>query len=235
MGELFAPPGLDGMRGHPSDLVIAWAVEKYGARRLVDLGCGNGRDALQLIRCGLADFVLGIDDGSEPHNGRIGIVKDMVPSDVVGRLALAEGHYGLALAWMRQVVRTSAADETQLPRFVPPPGQDGIDLCYSNNVIEHVEDPDDFIDVSLRMAPLAMFILPHVRHGWCDDHLHAWTADEFRALMGKHGEVLEFGVMADPPPFPCYERDCKHELLFALIRRGNVRSAGGSGDKTASV
>jgi SAM-dependent methyltransferase len=203
------------MRGHPSDLVIAWAVEKYGARRLVDLGCGNGRDALQLIRCGLADFVLGIDDGSEPHNGKIAVVKDMTPSDVTGRLVLVEGRY-------------RCVEEEYYIEM-------GFDLCYSNNVIEHVEDPDDFIDVSLRMAPLALFVLPHVRHGWCDDHLHAWTADEFRALMGKHGEVLEFGVMADPPPFPCYERDCKHELLYALIRRGNVHTADSTGHQAASV
>ena len=195
MAGQFAPPARSGMRGHVSDLVIAWAVEKYGARKLVDLGCGNGRDALQLIRCGLADFVLGIDNGSEPHNGKIATVKHMIPSDLLGALLLIEGNY----------------HEVE--------GEMDFDLCYSNNVIEHVEDPDDFIDVSLQMAPLAMFVLPHVRHGWCDDHLHWWTEGEFRRLMEKHGEVLEFGTMADPPPFPCDEQDCKHELLFALIRR----------------
>ncbi|MBU8871367.1 MAG: class I SAM-dependent methyltransferase [Gemmatimonadales bacterium] len=196
MAGQFVPPSQSGMRGHVSDLVIAWAVEKYGARRLVDLGCGNGRDALQLIRCGLADFVLGIDNGSEPHNGKIAVVKDMVPSDVAGRLRLVEGDYA-----------TLTIDE------------DEFDLCYSNNVIEHVKDPQLFVEFSLWMAPLAMFVLPHVRHGWCDDHLHWWTASEFRILMEKHGEVLEFGAMADPPPFPCDEQECKHELLFALIRR----------------
>ena len=224
MAELFVPPACEGMRGHPSDLVIAWAVEKYGARRLVDLGCGNGRDALQLIRCGLADFVLGIDDGSEPHNGKIAIVKGMVPSDVRKRLLLTQGNYenAIVLEHDRQGVE-------------PESGGGSSDLCYSNNVIEHVEDPDDFIRVSLTVAPLALFVLPHERHGWCDDHLHAWTADEFRALMEQHGEVLEFGLMADPPPFPCSEPDCKHELLFALIGRGDVQPAAGSGDHGASV
>ena len=197
---MFHPPKRNGMRGHPSDLVIAWAVEKYGARRLVDLGCGNGRDALQLIRCGLADFVLGIDDGSEPHNGRIAVVKDMVPSDVAGRLVLYEGGYS------RVHEEYYSADM-------------GFDLAYSNNVIEHVEDPDDFVEVSLQMAPLALFVLPHVRHGWCEDHKHWWTAKQFRALMEKHGDILEFGLLADPPPFPCEEAECAHQLMFALIRR----------------
>uniref|UniRef100_A0A6M3KMD6 Putative methyltransferase n=1 Tax=viral metagenome TaxID=1070528 RepID=A0A6M3KMD6_9ZZZZ len=195
---MFKPPHREGMRGHCSDLVIAWAVEKYGARRLVDLGCGNGRDALQLIRCGLADFVLGIDDGSEPHNGKIATVKDMIPSDVAGKLELWEGDYATL---------TMNVDEC--------------DLCYSNNVIEHVADPEMFVRFSLWMAPLAMFVLPHVRHGWCEDHLHWWTAGEFRRLLEKHGEVLELDVMADPPPFPCHEEHCKHELLFAVIRRAD--------------
>ena len=211
MPEPFVPPSREGMRGHVSDLVIAWAVEKYGARRLVDLGCGNGRDALQLLRCGLADFILGIDNGAEPHNGKIAAVKDMVPSDVVGRLSLVEGDYTVALDITLMVPETLGIIELQVDKE--------FDLCYSNNVIEHVNDPDEFVGVSLQMAPLAMFVLPHVRHGWCDDHLHWWTAREFRRLMEQHGEVLEFGVMADPPPFPCSERDCKHELLFALIGR----------------
>jgi len=198
---MFQPPHREGMRGHCSDLVIAWAVEKYGARRLVDLGCGNGRDALQLIRCGLADFVLGIDDGSEPHNGRIATVKDMIPSDVAGKLVLWEGPYDGC--------------------FEPDVGAPTFDLCYSNNVIEHVENPEQFVGWSLSLAPLAMFVLPHVRHGWCEDHLHWWTAGEFRRMMEKHGEVLELDVMADPPPFPCHEEHCKHELLFAVIRRAD--------------
>lgn len=208
MAELFVPPSRAGMRGHPSDLVIAWAVEKYNARRLVDLGCGNGRDALQLIRCGLADFILGIDDGSEPHNGKIALVKNMVPSDVAKQLLLVEGDY--------EHGRVFAHD---FEGKEPESGGGGFDLCYSNNVIEHVEDPDDFIDVSLRMAPLALFVLPHVRHGWCDDHRHWWTHRQFQRLMEEHGKLLEFGLMADPPPFPCDERECKHELLYALIRR----------------
>uniref|UniRef100_A0A6H1ZZR2 Putative methyltransferase n=1 Tax=viral metagenome TaxID=1070528 RepID=A0A6H1ZZR2_9ZZZZ len=219
---MFQPPQREGMRGHCSDLVIAWAVEKYGARRLVDLGCGNGRDALQLIRCGLADFVLGIDDGSEPHNGRIATVKDMIPSDVKEQLYLVDGPYDI----LRDIHHRDLNGENQedWPTLEVQAadgwsGIDGLNLCYSNNVIEHVEEPDDFIGVSLQMAPLAMFVLPHVRHGWCEDHLHWWTAGEFRRLLEKHGEVLELDVMADPPPFPCYEEHCKHELLFAVIRR----------------
>lgn len=190
------------MRGHPSDLVIAWAVEKYGARSLVDLGCGNGRDALQLIRCGLADFVLGIDDGSEPHNGNIAVVKNMVPSDLAGRLVLWEGNY-------------DGCFESDL-------GAPSFELCYSNNVIEHVADPDKFVYWSLSLAPLALFVLPLEQHGWCDDHRWAWTTDEFRVLVETHGELVEFGTLTDPPPFPCDEDDCKHELLFALIRRRDV-------------
>ena len=227
---MFKPPARPGMRGHPSDLVIAWAVEKHGARRLVDLGCGNGRDALQLIRCGLADFVLGIDDGSEPHNGKIATVKGMVPSDVAWdkttgaheRLLLVQADYRTLQGIHTEDLTGNGEWDYALLRVQAMCHRDeeqGLDLCYSNNVIEHIEDPDDFIDVSLRMAPLAMFVLPHVRHGWCDDHLHWWTSGEFHKLMEKHGEVLEFGVMADPPPFPCSEPDCKHELLFALIRR----------------
>ena len=95
----------------------------------------------------------------------------------------------------------------------------GFDLCYSNNVIEHVEDPDDFMQVSLLVAPMALHVLPLERHGWCDDHRHAWTIDRFIWLCRRHGRPIEWGVMDDPPPFPCDERDCRHQLQFALIAR----------------
>lgn len=204
--EIVHPTQREGMRGHPTDLLIADTVLKLSARRLCDLGCGNGRDALQLIRTGLADFVFGIDNGSEPHNSRIHMVKLLIPPDVKNRLMLVEGDYENAVA----IAHDIAGDTDGGP----------LDLCYTNNVLEHVDDPDDIIRVSLEVAPKALHIVPCERHGWCDDHQHAWTEAEFVDMLDKHGTIEDLGLLKDPPPFPCYEKGCRHLIMFALVSTG---------------
>lgn len=214
---LYSPSPREGMRGHPTDLVIADVVSRHNARKLFDVGCGNGRDALQLIRVGLADTVIGIDNGSEPHNSRIHMVKQLVPADLRGRLLLVEGDYH-DLSGIYDADLTGRPD-LDAAILAAQSWENGADLAYTNNVLEHLEKPEDMLALSLELAPLAVHVVPCERHGWCDDHQQSWTVDEFSLLLKRFGSLIQFGVFADPPPFPCYEKDCRHLIMFGVIGR----------------
>ena len=151
---------------------IHGAVESRGIRSVCDLGCGIGRNLIHLASAGAIDFGFGVD--AELHDTfEIGNIK---PLPVV-RLKLAF-HKG---------------DWRETEQFVPPMP---FGMCISNNVLEHLprEDADEFIAMSLRIAPLAFHVLPIEKTHWDKKyHLSSWTLEDFRALLERHGEIVEFG------------------------------------------
>lgn len=154
------------------DSSVHIAVESRGIRSVCDLGCGIGRNLIHLASVGAIDFGFGVD--AELHDTfEIGSIN---PLPAV-RLKLAF-HKG---------------DWREAEQFGPPIP---FGMCFSNNVLEHLpkEDGDEFIAASLRIAPLALHVLPIERAHWDKDyHKSEWTLEEFRALLERHGEVVEFG------------------------------------------
>jgi SAM-dependent methyltransferase len=227
--RVFTPPDRKGMRGHPTDLVIAWAVEREGASRLADMGCGNGRDAIQLIRVGLADFVFGVDNAQESstHLDRI-IGCDMVPSDVKYKFYPYIGDYSVvadvgAVGFFEKKVPDGIAELACWEHM-----KHGFDMAYSNNVIEHVDDPGHFIDVSLEAAPVAIHVAPYKKHGWFqanqeedDKHKSSWNLAEFVDLASAHGEIVDYGKLLEVPGGGghCLTPNCEHASMFVLVRR----------------
>lgn len=163
---MFTPPIAQGVRAHPCDLIIAWAIDKVGARSVCDLGCGIGRDLLQLLDAGLIDYGYGVDNG-EHDEFRVGDVN--VPDELAGRAYLEEGEYQAALA------------------HEPP---QPFDLVFTNNVLEHVEYPNDLLVVSVALAPYAIHTLPYERNHWGERHRHYWDVEGLVALCEKWGEVV---------------------------------------------
>jgi SAM-dependent methyltransferase len=221
--KVFYPPQRKGMRGHPTDLVIAWAVEKFGARRLVDMGCGNGRDATQLLGCGLADFIVGVDTSQETSTHLAEIVAgNMVPAGLKDKFFPVVADY----QWLADLLDRFADAATDAAVLSAQAG--GIDMAYSNNAIEHVPDPGDFIDVSLKVAPVAIHVAPHERHGWFqanlaefDKHMNAWDLQAYVDLAADHGDVVDYGKLLEPEGCGqhCLTPECEHSSMFVIVRR----------------
>lgn len=163
---MYSPLEVPGIRPHPCDLIVAWAVQKLEARCICDLGCGVGRDLLQLLDVGLIDYGYGVDGGAHDEF-RVGDVN--VPDELAGRIYIEEGGYQAALAH-------------------EPPQPFG--LVVTNNVLEHVDYPDDLLLVSVALAPYALHTLPFERNHWDKWHRHYWDVEGLVALCEKWGEVV---------------------------------------------
>ncbi|MBU8871368.1 MAG: class I SAM-dependent methyltransferase [Gemmatimonadales bacterium] len=154
------------------DSSVHSAVESRGIRSVCDLGCGIGRNLIYLATVKAIDFGFGID--AELHDTfRI----DDINLD--------------RAVWLK--LKFIKGDWRDVAYFSPPIPYG---LCFSNNVLEHLpkEDADDFIATSLHIAPLALHVLPIGRTHWDKDyHLSEWTLEDFRALLERHGKVVEFG------------------------------------------
>ena len=176
---MFDPPAIKGIRDHVCDRAVAWAVQKVGARVVCDLGSGIGRDLVQLLDVGLIDEGFGID--AEEH-------KTFKVSDSPKRneLTFVKGDYRRALVW----------------------GGSKFDLAFSNNVLEHVEYPNDFLAVSLALAPYAFHTLPHERTNWDPAyHRNFWKLEELVAMCDQWGEVVEADILGSGG------------TMFALMKR----------------
>jgi len=163
---MYTPPLVDGVRAHPCDLILAWAVEKVGARCVCDLGAGIGRDLLQMLNIGLIDYGYGVDNGAH-DDFRIGNVD--VSDELAGRIYLEEGSYQAALS-----------------HDPPQP----FDIAITNNVLEHVDYPDDLLLVAMTLAPYAVHTLPFERNHWDPYHRHYWDVEGLAALCDRWGEVV---------------------------------------------
>ena len=179
-------PVLVGDIATSEDSCVHAVVESRGFRSICDLGCGDGRNLIHLASVGAIDFGFGVD--AELHDTfEIGNIK---PLPAV-RLKLAF-HKG---------------DWREAGQFVPPIP---FGLCYSNNVLEHLpaEDADEFIAASIRIGNgLAFHILPIEKTHWDGKyHLTSWTIADYRALLERHGEILDFG-------------HCGNGNMVGLVRR----------------
>lgn len=163
---MFTPPEVDGVRSHPCDLVVAWAVKTLEARCVCDLGAGIGRDLFQLLDAGLIDYGYGVDSGDH-DSFRIGNVT--VPAKFDGRIYLADDNYPAALSH-------------------EPPQPFG--LAFTNNVLEHVQYPEALLAISLLLAPRALHTLPFERNHWDDWHRHYWDVEGLVAMCERWGEVV---------------------------------------------
>jgi len=178
----FPPEDIRGYTAHQCDRAVAWAVQETGARTVADLGAGIARDLKQLFDSGFIEFGYGVD--SKEH-GHFDIDKVKLSTKQREHLYLESGDYHKVLA------------------FKPP---QPFDLCFSNNVLEHVSEPEDMLRVSL--SPKAFHVVPHERANWDEQyHRHAWTLEEFRALCGRCGTVVECDQIAPG------------DNMFALIER----------------
>ena len=85
-----------------------------------------------------------------------------------------------------------------------PPGP--FDLAISFQVIEHVDEPEPWLDEIARVSRRAMFTTPNrihrVRDGerpWNRYHVREFLAEELRALLAAHfDDVVVYGVSARP-------------------------------------
>lgn len=163
---MYNPPLVQGITAHPCDLIVAWAVQKLETRCVCDLGCGIGRNLMELLDTGLIDYGYGVDSGAH-DSFRIGNVT--IPDALAGRICLQDGEYPAALSH-------------------EPPRP--FDLVFSNNVLEHVDYPEALLAISLILAPNALHTLPHERHHWDPWHQHSWNVEELVALCEPWGEVV---------------------------------------------
>jgi SAM-dependent methyltransferase len=117
----------------------------------------------------------------------------------------------------------------------------GIDLVFSTQVLEHVEDPDQYLRECWRvLADQGTLVLS--THGMFEDHgspndYWRWTAEGLRKLIGSHGFAVEEIIKVTCGPRAAMftlERDLRlmgagrkvsqiFPTLFAVMRRLNSR------------
>ncbi|MEJ2672730.1 MAG: class I SAM-dependent methyltransferase [Deltaproteobacteria bacterium] len=60
-GELFADPGMQGLKPDPELITLIPLMQQAGIRRVLDAGCGVGRHLLPLLAAGFAVFGVDVD------------------------------------------------------------------------------------------------------------------------------------------------------------------------------